>query len=128
MTGGEALPVGTTVRIPKGTVVRVHAAGNAHGATRTTGRVQTVVVSDSEPGIVRWVGMANRVMQADRWEVVGPSAALHDQELADLHERLERVMALHRFRRTSTDGFTAVTCVECLQDWPCPTYAAAEGE
>lgn len=37
--------------------------------------------------------------------------------------RLEDVKALHTERHRTVDGYTLRWCVECQQDWPCPTYA-----
>ena len=38
--------------------------------------------------------------------------------------RIKAVEKLHTERRRDVDGYTLRWCVECQQNWPCPTYQA----
>jgi hypothetical protein len=44
--------------------------------------------------------------------------------LAETEAALAAVSALHGKRTRTVDGYTLQWCVECRQDWPCPTVAA----
>ena len=46
--------------------------------------------------------------------------------VARLSNAVEAAKALHVRRQRTVEGFTLTWCVECRQDWPCPTSTALD--
>lgn len=54
------------------------------------------------------------------------SATLQGSHIAADY-RLAAVEALHQSRQRDVDGYTLRWCIECGQNWPCPTIDAVAG-
>lgn len=65
---------------------------------------------------------ARRKVAQHMGEIAGSAAELDRYTAA-----IAAVSALHQVRTRTRDGFTEQWCVECRQDWPCPTGQAVGG-